>query len=70
MNLDHFYMVYLEGERTPAYKHETIDGAVREAKRLAETHEKRAYVLGTIKYIELSKFKEVDVKVTKFELPF
>lgn len=70
MNLDHFYMVYLEGERTPAYKHETYDDAVREAKRLAETHDKRAYVLGTIQYVELIKFKEVDVKVTDFELPF
>lgn len=32
-----FFMVFVEGENTPAYKHKSIESAENEAKRLAET---------------------------------
>ncbi len=31
-----FYMVYLDGKDTPAFKHTSLDSAEKEAKRLAE----------------------------------
>ena len=48
-----FYMVYLENERTPTYKHPNIESAKTEAKRLARTYGKKAYILVSIKSIEL-----------------
>ena len=51
-----FWMVYLEGQRPPQYKHGSYDSALREAKRLAQTYEKKAYILETTKTVELSKF--------------
>lgn len=35
MDNQHFFMVYLENERTPTYRHSTLEGAETEAKRLA-----------------------------------
>ena len=64
-----FYMVYLEGERTPTFRHVTMDSAEQEAKRLAETHGKKAYVLATIKSFENTKFKVEDCR-PPIDLPF
>lgn len=36
MNKERFYMVYAEGQNTPAYKHENEEKATKEAARLAE----------------------------------
>ncbi len=47
----HFFMVYLEGERTPSFKHDTIEQAETEAKRLSERYGKVAYVLCAIKSV-------------------
>jgi hypothetical protein len=33
MKNQHFFMVYLEEERTPTYRHATLEGAEQEAKR-------------------------------------
>lgn len=44
-----FFMVFLEGERTPVFKHSDMISAEKEAKRLALTYDKKAYVLCTIK---------------------
>ena len=48
MTQKEFYMVFLEGQQTPAYKHETLDSATKEAKRLTEMHGAKSYVLGTM----------------------
>ena len=32
-----FWMVYLQGERTPVYKHETLESAQKEAERYIVT---------------------------------
>jgi hypothetical protein len=58
-------MVYLEGERTPVFKHEDVDRATTEAQRLARTHRKKAFVLCTIKSIELDEFKTEDLRPNK-----
>ncbi len=67
-----FFMVYLEGERTPTYKHEDVIVATTEAERLARVHRKKAFVLCTIKSIELNEFKTEDLRPRKEEddLPF
>ncbi|QXN68054.1 hypothetical protein [Microcystis phage Mae-Yong924-2] len=69
MKNDPFFMVYLENERTPTYKHPTLTGAEKEAKRLAEQHGKKAYVLCSLKSFELAKFKEEDYRPSD-DLPF
>lgn len=47
-----FYMVFVEGCATPACKHDSLDSAEKEAKRLATLLKKKAYVLCTIKSVE------------------
>ena len=49
MENNYFFMVYLEGERTPTYKHDTIKQAEKEAERLSVQFNKKAYVLCTLK---------------------
>lgn len=67
-----FFMVYLEGERTPTFKYEDIIKATTEAQRLARVHKKKAFVLCTIKSVELNEFKTEDLRPRKEEddLPF
>lgn len=67
-----FFMVYLEGERTPTFKHESVERATTEAERLARVHKKKAYVLCTIKSVELNEFKTEDLRPRKKDddLPF
>ena len=55
---DFFFMVYVEGEHTPAYKHSDLTSAETEAKRLAESLNRKAYVLCSIKSFEVNKFIE------------
>ena len=43
--MDEFYMVFVEGCATPTYKHENLESAENEAKRLATLLKKKAYVL-------------------------
>ena len=65
-----FFMVYLQDERTPTYRHATLDGAENEAKRLAEQYGKKAFVLCSLKSFELEKFKVEDYRPDIDELPF
>ena len=67
-----FFMVFLEGERTPTYKHDTLESAENEAKRLAKLHGKKAFVLVTVKSFELNEFIEMDCRPKEEEiyLPF
>ncbi len=51
-----FWMVYLEDQRAPQYKHASYDSALKEAKRLAEQHDKPAYILQAVHVVKLNKF--------------
>ena len=44
-----FFMVFVEGERNPTFRHSTIESAEREAERLARELRKKSYVLCSIK---------------------
>lgn len=64
-------MVFVEGERTPAYKHPALELAEMEAKRLSQLTEKPAYVLASIKSIEVPpKFIISDLRPDGQDLPF
>lgn len=66
-----FYMVFLEGCDTPAYKHNSIESAQLEAERLCLLHNRKAYVLCTIKSIEKIKpFAIQDMRPQGEDLPF
>jgi hypothetical protein len=65
-----FYMVYLEGQNNPAYKHPTEQGATIEARRLSKLHNLKAYVLITLKTVEFTEFKESNLIKLDDELPF
>ncbi len=43
-----FYMVYVNGERFPQFKHPTYDVAVIEAKRLSDLTKKESFVISPI----------------------
>jgi len=64
-----FYMVYLENQQTPAYKHESLQAAETEAKRLTELYGHKAYVLVTLKSIERVKYNIEDLRPDE-KLPF
>jgi hypothetical protein len=65
----YFFMVYLENERTPTFRHATLQGAETEAKRLSKLHNKKAYVLCSLKSFQLSEFVVTDMRPDDF-LPF
>jgi hypothetical protein len=65
-----FFMVYVEGSRTPSYKHYSIESAEQEAKRLAKTLNKKAFVLCSLKSFEIVEFKVEDCRPNDSELPF
>lgn len=69
MQNQYFFMVYLQDERTPTYKHATLDGAEQEAKRLSKLYGKKAFVLCSLKSFEIVEFKETDCRPDS-ELPF
>lgn len=57
-----FYMVFMEGGNTPACKHAEKESAIKEARRLAETHKKKTYLLATVTSFEYDciKIKEAN----------
>ena len=68
---DFFFMVYVEGEHTQAYKHNDLTSAETEAKRLAESLNRKAYVLCSIKSFEINKFTVRDCRPAPGDdLPF
>lgn len=69
METQEFFMVFLEGEKTPTYKHLSLEEAETEAKRLAKVHRKKAYVLCTIKSFEINEFIVKDLRPDR-DLPF
>ena len=63
-------MVFLEGERTPTVRYSVIELAETEAKRLAKTYNKKAYVLCSLKSFEVSEFTIKDCRPDTDDLPF
>ena len=57
---DEFYMVFVEGENIPTYKHENQEKAEKEAARLANKLGKKAFVLQSI------SSAKPDIKVDSF----
>ena len=71
MQQESFYMVFMEGGSAPTYKHPTMEVAEIEAKRLAKIHDKKTYVLCTLKSFEVQWYKVDDCRPQSFnELPF
>ena len=70
MKNQHFFMVFLEDERTPTYRHATLDGAEQEAKRLSKQYGKKAFVLCSLKSFEINEFTIKDCRPDIDELPF
>ena len=65
-----YYMVYVEGQSSTTYKHNSLESAEKEAKRLAKQLDKKAYVLCTIKSFEVNHFIEDDCRPHDSDLPF
>ena len=65
-----FYMVYLEDGGAPTFRHSTLLLAELEAKRLAKKHDKKAFVLCSIKSFEINEFLEKDYRPETDDLPF
>ena len=66
-----FYMVFVEGRNTPAYRHLKLEEAEREARRLASQTEEKTYVLCTVKSFEKKVFHIEDLRPSDSELfPF
>ncbi len=70
MKNQHFFMVFLEDERTPTYRHATLEGAETEAKRLSKQYGKKAFVLCSLKSFEINEFTIKDCRPDIDELPF
>ena len=70
MENQHFFMVFLEGARTPTVKYSVIELAENEAKRLAKMYDKKAYVLCSIKSFEINEFTVKDCRPDTDDLPF
>ena len=64
-----FFMVYVEGERNPAFTHSSLESAENEAKRLAELTNKTSFVLCSLKSFKLNKFIVDDCRPSD-DLPF
>lgn len=43
-----FYMVYVEGQSSPTYKHGTMESATKEADRLAKALNRQSFVLAAV----------------------
>ena len=66
-----FWMCYVQGGSTPAFRHESEILAENEAKRLAEATCKRCYVLKTVQAFEPApKVIEVEIVSSNNDLPF
>ena len=63
-------MVFLEDGGAPTYKHDSLLSAENEAKRLTKLTGRKAYVLCTVKSIQINEFTEVDMMPEIPELPF
>jgi hypothetical protein len=65
-----FYMVYVDNSNSPTYKHESIESAETEARRLSKELNRKAYVLATTKSFEFDSFKVENCIPEDSDLPF
>lgn len=66
-----FFMVFVENERTPTFKHEILDQAETEARRLCGQTRKTTYVLASIKSFSIpDEFIVEDLRPIGDSLPF
>lgn len=71
-----YYYLMAENGHKPSYKHETIESAIEEAKRLITVHKNigRVEVLKSLGFIEWQEVpvtkKEIVINVSQNELPF
>ena len=61
-----FYMIYVEGMKSPVYKHYSIESARSEAQRLALKMNKPVIILQSVKKIEVNMFIETDYRDLSF----
>lgn len=62
MNTKPFFMVYVEGRKSPTHKHENLNSAETEAKRLAKMVDRKVYILCSIKSFEVNHFVVEDFR--------
>ena len=68
---EQFFMIYVEGESSPTYKHTTYSSAITEAKRLTEQLNKPAFILTAVCKVEKVKFNITELKpINEDTLPF
>lgn len=65
-----FFMVFVEGERTPAVRYSVPILAENEAKRLSKLTGKKAFVLCSLKSFEIKDFEIKDCRPKIDDLPF
>ena len=65
-----FFMVYVQNGDSPTYKHDSIESAEKEAKRLAKLLNKKAFVLTTLKSFEINEYTINDCRPENSDLPF
>ena len=70
MNINQFFMVYLENQGAPSFKHTTLEDAEQEAKRLSKQFSKKAFVLCSLKSFEINEFTVTDCRPDLEGLPF
>ena len=70
MTNQHFFMVFLENQRTPTHRHATLDGAEKEAQRLSKQYGLKAFVLCSLKSFQVNEFTIKDCRPDIDELPF
>lgn len=69
-NAPGFFMVYIEGGRSPSHQHEYLSCAEEEAKRLALLTGKKAYVLASYKSYLIMNMEESKCVPNMDDLPF
>jgi hypothetical protein len=69
MQNETFFMVFVAGSNQPNWQHATLESAETEAKRLSKLLNRKAYILCTIKSVQLNEFLVEDLRPLD-ELPF
>lgn len=59
---DYFFMCYVEGANSPTVKHEDLQTALHEAKKLADKTEKEVFILKAVKSVSSVKYVVDDLK--------
>jgi hypothetical protein len=64
-----YYLVYVENENSPNFKHYTIESAIKEAKRLCKLTNKKTFVFIPYIAFEINEFTQTNFD-TENHLPF